>query len=319
LKSKKNILLFEPWHFGDLVIASGIARELKASGYNVSIAYNYKWESWVKHCDYFTVAYPVNIPWVARNFKEKYNLKKYGLNFWRNGIQLSKSLRVDFVVDMRGDIRNIFYLRFFFPFKKLIKLPNEKVVNVYHKKNFLFEKLNIVNLLPEKDAISFAIKSIIPNIVLFAGATDYNRSLPRAKLHEMFHMLANMNVACTLILEPSADVNSWKKFFEQLGRNKFDFIQADLFTVATCIQKADIVVSTDSGWLHIGHYYKKKLIGLFGFDTTNSWAPPGAIILLPDKMYDASLRYKKEYHNIQPLQELNMDNFKKALLSLLEE
>lgn len=311
------ILVFEPWNFGDLIIATGFAKELKRAGYRVAVAYNPNWDDWIRNVHEIDLFYPIKIPWTARKFRDKYSLSKYGKFFFESFAELKRIVNPDAIIDIRGDIRLIFFLRLFFPFKRIISLKRLKTHNVYSKLSILLNKLNIKNQ-PEILPPSFTSHKQERNkVIFFGGASDFNRELPFKKSQEIVKMLSNLNIEFLLILKPGDKTDIWEDFFASLKNKYFNFIQGNLNEISNYLEQSDIVISSDSGWLHLGYFYKKKIIGLFAFNTINEWAPPETICLKIENVLPAEFRYKKKFSNIQPLANLNAELLYQELLNVI--
>ncbi len=308
----KTILLFEPWHFGDLIIAADIARDLKTNGFKIGMMYNPKWEDWIIDNTFIDYFLPLKIPWTARNFSEKYALKNYSLSFWKKVFLLKKNIHPDIIVDVRGDIRHKLFLKIFFPSSKLISLSHEKKINVYQKKNVLSQKLHLTNNNDLPQSVNDKYNSR-KTVILFCSAMDKNREVPEIKIHEILYSLSSLNIKLQLILTPNEEKQKWVTFFSELQNPYFNFIKGGLLDISNKIKESDVVISTDSGWLHLAQFYNKKCIGLFAFDTVSSWAPPAAIIIKPSSCLHPSMKYKNKYQDVQPLKDLDVSQLQEAL------
>ncbi|MBN8837267.1 MAG: hypothetical protein J0I09_08415 [Sphingobacteriia bacterium] len=313
--TSKTILLFEPWHFGDLIVAVEIAKHLKTANYKVALAYNPKWDNWIRTETFIDYYLPVSIPWTSRFFKQKYKISSYGLSFFKQNIIKLRSLEPDIVVDVRCDLRHRLFLKTVYPFKNVISLLHESKINVYRKKEFLLSKLKIKSVQDTtlNESINFP-----PQVVLFYGANDFNREIPIDKVQEIICSIKNLEICISILLRPEDNKDVWDKFLLAEDINNVYLIKGDLIQVSNIIKSSDIMISTDSGWLHLASLYGKKTIGLYGFDTLKSWLPPNTIALKSDVFLSAKYKYKKSHQMIQPLSSLDIDVVKKTLVNVIK-
>jgi ADP-heptose:LPS heptosyltransferase len=300
----KKILLFEPWHLGDVAVALSVIKPYRQAGHEFGLVCNKQWKEWALGTEMISSVIDFAPPWTYRKRREKYNPLNYKIGQIKKFRSQVLDYHPDRIVDLRGDIRANYFLKLLFGRKiKIIgsRLPDG--ANVYKRGEVLQKHLR-KNPIP---IITTHKGQPVKTIALFFGAADSNRMLPFKKALELITALSEQNFCLNLILEPNADMRSVEEIRRNLTINTVKFIQGNVSCIADKINHSDFVISTDSGWLHVAHFYSKPSIGLFGFDTMKTWLPPCSFCLTSDKLYPAEYRYQKRYRDLQPLSTLNIN------------
>lgn len=298
----KSILIFEPWNLGDLVIAAGFARYINEK-YNTTFSFICKgqWAEWLRSQNFIENVFTFEAPW-ARMYG-KYNPLNYKLS---KIYQLSRFLAktdADLIWDVRGDIRHKFFLKAITK-KKIYSIKYPKNINVYKRLIFFirdnfkdvdlepFNKYNLENIRTVK-AISIFIDSYWPN-----------KQLPYQKALELIVNLLSNGYLVKLIIPPNKDYEFVNELVLKFPNN-FYLIKGSINYVTEEIKKSDLMISTDSGWMHMAYYYSIPCIALFGFDNHKEWAPPNTRVIIAENCLPKNERYKIKNFNILPLATIN--------------
>jgi ADP-heptose:LPS heptosyltransferase len=303
----KKILLFEPWHLGDVAIALSLTKAYHKPNVEFSLVCNNTWKDWTLSTGIIRKVFVFTPPWTKRYKREKYNPFNYRLNEIMQFKKQVMTYKPDYIVNLRGDIRAKLFLKLLFGKTKIISAINEDV-NVYNKRDTLKQVLSV--------SISKTAKVNQPvpkSICLFFGATDFNRTVPLEKSIELVSSLSQTGYGLNLVLQPNDDFQKWSEIKSDLNLESLRLIKGDVLLIANIIKESSIMISTDSGWLHVAHFYEKPVIGLFGFDTVDSWLPPGAAYIKSKQLYPESYRYKNKYQSLQPLASIDVSQVVKSL------
>lgn len=296
----KNILIFEPWTLGDVVVSCMTARALERWDIKTSIACAHEWVDWLKSLSIFEYIIPIHIPWTEKT--NKYKLNKYKLTTFISFREELIKTHMNVVCDLRGDIRNYIILKLL-RVAPIVSVNSTKGKNVYQRTTLLLRKMGLsTNDIPEID------KNITSrNIICFFGSSWVNRSVPFKKSQEIVYCLVKENYKVSIILQPKDSIEQWKMILLEYKDN-VTILQESVKEIAAHIAKADLCLSTDSGWLHVAYYYNVPRIGLFGFNTIQEWAPPNTKIVFSQPLFKANERYKLTNENIFPLENLDVNN-----------
>lgn len=311
---KGNIVLFEPWTLGDVVIAVYTAKLLKDRDYNVSIVCSVHWKEWLLTLNLFDEVIGFRLPWTEK--KQKYNITRYSLHEFLELRNKLKNLLPNYICDIRGDIRNFFLLNIL-NVTKVISLFESKKSNVYQRPLLLLRKMNIDVV--KKDFLeppTISQNNIERKIICFFGASWKNRQVPMEKSIDIVTSLLNIGYRVIIILQPIDDIKIWDKI-KDLYSDKILTVKGSINSVVDEIKNSSVCISTDSGWLHIATFYRIPTIGLFGYDTINEWAPPYTEIVCSKPLLPASDRYKKKKEEDVPLQYLSTEEVVEKCNNLL--
>lgn len=118
------------------------------------------------------------------------------------------------------------------------------------------------------------------------------------------------------IVQPSDDLRRLERLKKEKKLCNLVLIKGHVVDVSHVIKDSSLVLSTDSGWLHVSSFYNVPTIGLFGFDTMSTWLPPGMKYITSKKVYPDYYRYKKKYQTLQPLALIDVEEIVEAIQQL---
>lgn len=302
---KKKILLFEPWHLGDVAIALSVSKNFADAGVEFGLVCDPNWKAWALSTGIVGDVIEFTPPWTMRKRRDKYNPFHYNLSAF---IQFRKRVLAyapDFIFELRGDIRAKTFLNLLFCRQIPIKSSDlHPQTNVYKRGNQL---KNLLSYLPITNCVNKADSSAGGNLTLFCGASDQNRAVPHEIAMALIRKLHQEGYIVNLILQPSDDLQKIQQFKDRNNLSNVKLLHGDFAKMIECLVKSTLVVSTDSGWLHIAHFYEKPTIGVFGFDTIRTWLPPGSSAITSEELYPYSYRYKARFQHLRPLLSLDID------------
>jgi len=304
---KKNILIFEPWNLGDLIIAAESAKQLAMLNFKISFICDPKWSEWLNSLSFVENIIEFHIPWTEK--VKKYDLRKYNIKEILHLRKEVKKNKPDYIWDSRGDIRNYLFLSFLLQ-KKIVSFWNKKNINVYRRIDYFIKYLGIEN---NKSGLSNK-KRKIKNIICFFGAYWKNRRVPLDVAYILVEHILEMEYNISIILQPDDSKDKWQFIFEKYP-SKIFLIKDDILTVSSKMCQADLCISTDSAFLHMAYFYNVPTIGLFASLNADQWAPPNCKVIYADKPIPAKLRYNFKYENIQPLKNLSISDVIKSIKS----
>lgn len=254
---------------GDIVLTTPVIRCLKTQLKEAEIHYLTK--------EQYTGILSSN-PYVDRIWSYKNNMKELLLTL--------KAEKFDYIIDLHHNIRtfriknNLKVLSFSFDklnFKKWLlvnfrinKLPNIHIVDRYLETLKLFDVTNDGNGLDYFfSGVSIEKKesllSVLPDhyVALVIGAQHETKKAPPWKLAEICDKLD----APVLILGGKTDIVLAEKIMEsvRLNRNVFNITgKFSLDESAIIVKNAEIVITHDTGLMHIAAAFKKKIISIWG-------------------------------------------------------
>ena len=299
----QNILIYEPWNLGDVAIALHFIKVFKDKYKSTNIHFVCKplYTKFVETTNLVNSMYGFSPNWTKRNFIEKYNPFSYKISEFITFAKYIKSKKIDIIILVRKDIRALIILKILTGFKFKIIYPKiNPLEGGYNNILYYFDYFKIQSRILEKQIINHKIKTI----TIFGGASDFNRQLPISKLKEVVNNLLSFNYELNIIASSKVEKEVLENLFSNL-KNCLRIYFKSIEDITNLIINSDLVISTDSGWLHIASLYNKPTIGLFGFDTTNAFKPPNCTVIFPKKVLLNNLRYKKKFNKIQPL--FNLD------------
>jgi ADP-heptose:LPS heptosyltransferase len=262
-----KILLLRFSSIGDIVLTSPIIRCLKQQVKDIEIHYLTK--------NAFTSILSVN-PFID---------KVYGIQkSVTEKIALLKSENYDFVIDLHNNLRTkqvIFFLQK--PYKSFPKLNFNKWLLVYFKINKMpvlhivdryfkaTTNFNIKNdhkgldfFIPEKDEIKInEFPEFFKNgfVAMVIGAQHYTKRLPNSKIVE----LVNKMPIPVVLIGGKEDILNASMIEKQLNHKVYNACgKYNLFQSASIIKQATLVISHDTGMMHIAAAFNKKIIAVWG-------------------------------------------------------
>lgn len=300
----REIAIFEPWGLGDVVIALYAAKGLKEKGCEVTVICDPVWAPWVESLDFIKNTIPFHAPWTEKI--KKYSLRKYRFSeVWHLRDRL-KNISMDYLCEIRGDIRNVILLNILM-LCPVVSFIGQKFKKRWHRAGKLvqhfetkFKCLNKESLLERHYA-----KDEGKQIFCFFGSAWKNKQVPISKSIEIVLALLKNNFSVTTILQPEDSQSNWDFLKEKYG-NQISLLQTDMVNSSKKLSKAKILITTDSGWLHMAHFYGVPTIGLFGFQNAEEWSPPNCHIVYSKNVMPRHIQYNLSYENTQPLSEISI-------------
>lgn len=296
---RRHIAIFEPWGLGDIVIALLAAKAVHAAGNTVSLLCDGRWAGWLNTFPFVSRVIPVNIPWTSKD--RKYAPSRYRISdFVRLRGELAAETPTT-VCELRGDIRNVLLLKAL-RVGEVVSLRGETISNRYDRPGALLRRMGI----PEARAGRAARDENRGRgkVACFFGAEWPNRRVPFAKAARVVEGLLEAGHSVSVILSPGEESAAWSRVGTG-HESSLSLIRRALPEVCAALAGHDTIVSTDSGWMHVGFFYGLSVIGLFAFSNAEEWAPPGAKVLFAPKPGAAEERYARAGEGLQPLAELS--------------
>jgi ADP-heptose:LPS heptosyltransferase len=301
-KNLQKIIIFEPWGLGDLTISLYAAKVLFVNGCKITLVCDPLWTDWVSTLDFINTVIPMHIPWTDK--LSKYSFMKYDLQVFRIFKKRIKSIKPDVIFEVRCDVRNhiLFHI---LGFHNILSPFNNRMFNRYKRIDHLFLKMGIQNIyknvLHHKQVI---VGNKIKHVFLFFDAAWGNRKVPFEKARRIIELLLDSGYHVTLILGHKDDKSIWDDIKSKYSK-VFFLLKAPIRDVIERFKTCDILVSTDSAWMHIAWLHGVKTLALFGFDNDDEFAPPGVTVIYSDMLYPKKQRYSLKYKNLQPLSDLS--------------
>jgi len=299
----RNILIFEPWNLGDLIIATNFARFLNREfGMRIWFICKPLWIEWLLSENFIEDVYAFEAPWTR--IRGKYNPFNYKIKEIYKLSGYIKQVNPELIWDVRGDIRQKLFLKAIT--KKRIYSPKyPKNINVYERLSFFVrDNIGITNVQNFKYP-EFENAKSIGVITIFIDSAWPNKRVPPQKAYELITNLLYSGYFVKLIIPPDKDYEFAKELISNFP-DKIILLKNSVVKIADEIKNSDLVISTDSGWLHMAYYYGVPRIGLFGFDNHLEWAPPGTKVILADKYLSKESRYKIKNMYLTPLESLDI-------------
>lgn len=304
-----HVLIFEPWTLGDVVVAASVARHLNGR-YKISIIAAPQWEAWLQTLGIFAFVIPFHIPWTDQ--KKKYDFTKYQMNRFVELRRWIHGIRPDVILDLRGDVRNIVFLRVLnvAPVKSLWR---RRPANVYGRVNGALGLLGQCTVGENSGQVD-KIRNQPKSITCFFGATWFNRRVPRDLALQIVKELSEL-CPVNLLLQPSEPVKFW------IGQNisGLHVCQVSVVEAAEIVKKSTACVCTDSGWLHMAYFYGVPRVALLGFDTSQEWMPPDTSVIFSEPYFPANVRYRRRFRDLNPLKNLSVPKVIEAIREVLTE
>jgi len=300
----KNILIFEPWNLGDVVIAANFARYIYENfGSKISFVCQSQWAEWLSSQYFINKVFTFEAPWVK--IRGKYNPFNYDLTKILMLKKFLNNINNELIWDVRGDIRHKLFLNILTT-KKVISIKYPPNINIYDRVLYFTSKIFNDNKINSFNSIAFIESNKNKCISVFLDSYWPNKKVPNQKSYELIRSLLINNYIVKLIIPPKIEYNFTGKISQEFPNN-FQIVKGNVFDVVEVLKNSDMVISTDSGWMHMAYYYKIPCIALFGFDNHQEWAPPNTKIVLAKKFLPKNERYKLRNLNISPLETLDIN------------
>ena len=160
-------------------------------------------------------------------------------------------------------------------------------------------------------------------IGVFSGATIPERRWGTTNFAELSKRLSQEGLGIVLVGGKS-EVKDAIRFEEIVGRDKvLNFVgKTSLMETAAIISKLDILISCDTGIMHIGYGVGTPTVSLFGAGIQKKWAPIGKRHLAINKNLSCSPCTKFGYtpscpYEVKCLRDISVEEVKEAALRLL--
>jgi ADP-heptose:LPS heptosyltransferase len=261
---KKKFLIIRFSSIGDIVLTSPIARCIKKenSKYEVHYLTKYKFSELVTTNPHVDKVYTIQ-----KNTSEI--------------IQELKAEKYDAVFDLHNNIRsrlvtNALHAKTFrfnkLNFKKWLlvntkinKLPSVHIVDRYletiEKYGIKMDDEGLDFFIPPTTKINVDLKLNNQYIALVIGGTHFTKKFPTDKIIELCNKLTQQVV----LIGGKTEVDDAKNIISKTKGNVVDCCgKFSLLESAILIKNADVVISNDTGFMHIAAAFNKKIISLWG-------------------------------------------------------
>ncbi len=302
--------LFEPWGLGDLAIGLHTVRALHQNGNETAVVCHPAYLDWVKSLEFVSHVITLDVPWTHKS--NKYDFRKYQLKNWKEFFKKLSQLKDVQLFDLRQDLRNTVFLKMTCLLSgdrirliKQLKSPSE-FENRYERGNSFLDQINV--RIQKNESIQSAIHP--RRIGFFFGAEWMNRRIPSEVAERILIVLKRKrpDLELNVILSPQEN----PMYSQAIQRS------GSIREISKLIGQLDVMVSTDTSWLHIAHLLGIPTFGIFGFRNRQEWLPPGSGFWELSNALPANARYNLEYQSIQPLSQLDPNDFVESLLSWIE-
>ena len=144
-------------------------------------------------------------------------------------------------------------------------------------------------------------------IAVSGGAFQFKRQLPDFKIKEILLWLEKNNFYCKLICSTKEEFDRFNQFKLEKKLIHLVILLNTVYNIIAEIKYCDLMISTDSAWLHIAELYEIETIGLFGFNTIGIWDPPHCTPILSNPHYSVDDWELDKYTDKQPLENLDLN------------
>jgi len=310
-KEDKRILIIDPYGLGDVFSLQPLIKQLYCCGYEVIVAAKHKWRSLIPD-EYITEWVDCELPWSDYDPKNKYSLKNIAnKKFQRSLKSLIRISPGSIGVDTRGDIRSVLLLYF------------SGCRTVYSLSQRLSLNIKIPRITAKIVPRNREMRRWTQNME-FAKAIGCNvgESHPPSLKHlisdcEKLHELRTKNLLGIIPVAPwegrQWPSSYWKRFLNEMRHEEIEMmalcgpnekIKAERLTNniipvrelqsisewAKELSKCSIVVTIDSGPMHMSDALGLKLVVIVGPSNLPLWSPntENARILHHQKYYDCA-------------------------------
>ena len=300
----KRIAIFEPWGLGDLLIALHGARELSKNGFEITVICNPDWASWVKTLIFVKNVITYHAPWTEKT--KKYSFYKYKVAHFLLLRRQLKNIAVDYLCDIRGDIRNLVFLKALCVCP-VFSLLGQKVKRRYDRPVSLARLFNVkVKSLYSNQATQYScFSNKKTHVFCFFGSAWGNKAVPIEKSIEIVLALLGKKFLVTIILQPEDSMSEWSFLIDKYKGQLF-LLQESIAKCGIALKMANLFIATDSGWLHMAFFYGIPVIALFGYANAEEWCPPNCLVVYSENVLPYNMMYNLAYEHIQPLSEISV-------------
>jgi ADP-heptose:LPS heptosyltransferase len=311
-----RIILFEPWSLGDVAIAASITKIVCYSDIQVGIVASSRYFKWLEAIGLFHSVFQFDAPWVQ--WSGKYWPWKYSLREILRLREQVKGFNPDIICSPREDMRHRFFL-------EILRVHPARAVLIHAHRN-VYAKIGAVASLLGVEPKSQPVRNLSKlkngnaSVYCFFSSGRPNRSVPFDIGVRIIKGLIETGSSVSLVLPPEERIDTWRSVFSARVGESFSIVQGPLEVISTEFsQKACLCLTTDSAWMHLAYLYGVPIVGMFGFDTYEEWAPPGCVPVFSRKILPSQLRYSASFQHVQPLAELEPEEVVNVCNRLLRE
>jgi heptosyltransferase-2 len=115
---------------------------------------------------------------------------------------------------------------------------------------------SITDLLPD---------STMPTIILVPGSAHRTKEWPLSRFIEAASLLSCKFGAHIVVLGGKKEIPAGKMISQRVGAHCYDFTgKTSLLETAAIIKKCDLLITVDTGCMHIGWAFRRKMVCIFG-------------------------------------------------------
>jgi len=329
----KMILIVEPFGMGDILQLEPLIRGLTDRGCQVIVIAQERWEKLIP-----VELWPVSLPW-DRIFRQPGKFWGEVIRFRR---QFSQRIRAQEIwgMDPRGDIRSILFLRLIGVNRVLaldhyagtdLKLPKicEQIpdtspleqrwkVNVRLGEAILGAGSSRTASWPRVDAFADNPPPRPGQIGLIPVAPWAGKLWPEASWNQLIEELSESSeFSFRILCGPGQAVGAR----HAVGRADLPVDEArDVPALARAISQCELLISVDSGPMHLAASLERPVVGLFGCTQLPVWSPAGKWVrvvrsqALPVHQISANVEFGKK-----SMRQITVSEVKEAVLDLLKQ
>ncbi|MFK7948511.1 MAG: glycosyltransferase family 9 protein, partial [Saprospiraceae bacterium] len=193
----------------------------------------------------------------------------------------------DYIVDLHKNLRTL-HLRLFLKSKflsfrklnfekwmmtkfKINRLPNVHIVDRYlataKSLGIKNDKKGLDYFIPKKDVVDIQVfKQKKQNLIAFAiGAAHSTKRLPTEKIIAICKKIIEKKSIIIVLLGGTTDTNKGEMITKSVGQNIVNLCgQLNLHQSASVVKQSDIVITHDTGMMHIAAAFQKQIISIWG-------------------------------------------------------
>jgi len=251
---------------GDIVLTTPVIRIIKTQINNSEIHYLTKKEN--------------SLILEGNNYIDKLHL--YNKDTYNNIIEELIDEQFDFIIDLHKNLRThklksklkvpdfsfnkLNYKKWLLVNFKINKLPNIHIVDRYLETVSVFDIFNdnkgLDYFIPEKDVLKIdGITQSEKFVAIVIGAKHFTKRMPNEKLIQLINKIEQKIV----LLGGKEDVENAKIIQDSVKKEVYNFCGViSLNQSASIIQQSSIVITHDTGLMHIASAFKKIVISIWG-------------------------------------------------------
>jgi heptosyltransferase-2 len=117
----------------------------------------------------------------------------------------------------------------------------------------------------EKNASDLLPETTMPTIVLVPGSAHPTKEWPISRFTEAASLLSCKFGARIVVIGGKKEIPAGKMISQSVGAQCYDFTgKTTLLETAAIIKKCDLIISVDTGCMHIGWAFHRKMVCIFG-------------------------------------------------------